>query len=69
MEGVDMKIGGHYSVFQVNQMNRQLRQKALYDHSEEGTYDRGKSYARGQMITVCIILGIAILLLILLHFL
>jgi hypothetical protein len=69
VEAIDMKIGGHWSVFHVNQMNRQLRQKALNDQSEEEAYARGKSYAKGQMITVGVILGIAILLLIVLHFL
>ena len=69
VEAIDMKIGGHWSVFHVNQMNRQLRQKALNYQSEEEVYARGKSYAKGQMITVGVILGIAILLLIVLHFL
>lgn len=60
-----MKIGGHWSVFHVNQISQQLRQKAL-DDAANGISEKSRSHAKGQIIAVGIVLAVAILLLILL---
>ena len=60
-----MKIGGHWSVFHVNQISDQLRQKAL-DDAANGTSEVSRSHAKGQGIAVGVVLAVAVLLLILL---
>lgn len=63
-----MKIGGHWSVFHVNQISHGLKQKAL-DDAAAGTGEAGRSHAKGQMIAVGVIFAAIILLIILLELL
>lgn len=62
-----MKLhAGHWFIFHGNQIEQQLCLKAIADTEAKQTNEKGANHAKGQMIGVGTVLGIAILLIVLL---
>ncbi len=62
-----MKLhAGHWSIFHGNQIEQQLRLKAIADTAAGQTNEKGASHAKGQMIGVGTVLSVSILLVVLL---